>query len=75
MTFPLINPDNKVHGTNMGSIWGRQDPGGPNVDPMKFALWKVNISEANPIIDAIFQKKNTGMTIMAVSYNAYMNIL
>ena len=57
MTFPLINPDSKVHGTNMGSIWGQQDPGGPNVGPMNFALWKVNISEASPIIDAIFQKK------------------
>ena len=22
-------PDNKVHGANMGPIWGRQDPGGP----------------------------------------------
>ena len=26
-------PDNKVHGANMGSIWGRQDPGGPHVAP------------------------------------------
>ena len=23
----------------MGLIWGRQDPGGPHVDPMKFAIW------------------------------------
>ena len=27
-------PDNKVHGANMGPIWGRQDPGGPHVGPM-----------------------------------------
>ena len=26
-------PDNKVHGANMGPIWGRQDPGGPHVAP------------------------------------------
>ena len=26
--------DSKVHGTNMGPIWGRQDPGGPHVVPM-----------------------------------------
>ena len=26
-------PDNKVHGTNMGPIWGRQDPGGPMLVP------------------------------------------
>ena len=24
------NPDSKVHGVNMGPIWGRQDPGGPH---------------------------------------------
>ena len=32
-------PDSKVHGVNMGPIWGRQDPGGPHVGPMKFAIW------------------------------------
>ena len=32
-------PDSKVHGTNMGRIWGRQDPGGPHVVPMNFAVW------------------------------------
>ena len=32
-------PDSKVHGTNMGPIWGRQDPGGPHVSPMNFAIW------------------------------------
>ena len=34
-------PDNKVHGANMGPIWGRQDPCGPNVGPMNFAIWGV----------------------------------
>ena len=28
------SPDSKVHGPNMGPIWGRQDPGGPHVGPM-----------------------------------------
>ena len=32
-------PDGKVHGANMGPIWGRQDPGGPYVGPMNFAIW------------------------------------
>ena len=32
-------PDSKVHGANMGPIWGRQDPGGPQVGPMNFAIW------------------------------------
>ena len=27
-------PDSKVHGANMGPIWGRHDPGGPHVGPM-----------------------------------------
>ena len=35
-----FNPDSKVHGANMGSIWGRQDPGGPHVGPMNFAIWE-----------------------------------
>ena len=34
------NPDSKVHGANMGLIWGRQDPGGPHVGPMNFAIWE-----------------------------------
>ena len=32
-------PDSKVHGANMGPILGRQDPGGPHVGPMNFAIW------------------------------------
>ena len=32
-------PDSKVHGVNMGPIWGRQDPGGPHVGPMSLAIW------------------------------------
>ena len=31
-------PDSKVHGTNMGPIWGLKDPGGPHVGPMNFAI-------------------------------------
>ena len=34
-------PDSKVQGANMGAIWGRQDPGGPHVGPMNFAIWVV----------------------------------
>ena len=25
----------------MGPIWGRQDPGGPHVGPMNFAIWDI----------------------------------
>ena len=34
-----LGPDKKVHGANMGPIWGPQDPGGPRVGPMNFAIW------------------------------------
>ena len=33
------SPDSKIHGANMGPIWGRQDPGGPHVGFMNFAIW------------------------------------
>ena len=33
------HPDNKVHGANMGPIWGRQDPGGPHVGNINFTIW------------------------------------
>ena len=32
-------PESKVHGANMGSIWGRRDPGGSHVGPMNFAFF------------------------------------
>ena len=25
----------------MGPIWGQQDPGGPDVGPMNFAVWDI----------------------------------
>ena len=34
------NPESKVHGANMGPIWGRQGPGGPHVRPMNSAIWE-----------------------------------
>ena len=36
-----MHPDSKVHGANMGPIWGRQDPGGPHVGPMNFDIWVI----------------------------------
>ena len=35
-----MNPDSKVHGTNMGPRWGRQNSGGPHAGPMNFAIWE-----------------------------------
>ena len=33
----------------MGLIWGRQDPGGPYVDPMKLDIWAYSL-ETGPIV-------------------------
>ena len=38
-TILVPYPDSKVHGANMGPIGGRQNPGGPHVGPMNFAVW------------------------------------
>ena len=35
----VVYPNSKVHGANMGPIWGRQVPGGPHAGPMNFAIW------------------------------------
>ena len=40
-------PDSKVHGAHMGPIWGRQDPGGPHVGPMNFAIWARSKTKAS----------------------------
>ena len=53
-------PDSKVHGANMGPIWGRQDPGGPHIGPMNFAIWDrklfraitSGLSQAFPIVSS-----------------------
>ena len=33
----------------MGPIWGRQDPGGPRVGPMNFAIWETYSQVRGPI--------------------------
>ena len=52
-------PNSKVHGANMGPIWGRQDPGGPHVGPMNFVLWdpssiSVNTMQAMTSLGSVF---------------------
>ena len=34
-------PNSKGHGANTGTIWGRQDPGGPHVGPTNFTIWVI----------------------------------
>ena len=52
-SYEIDFPDSKVHGANMGRIWGQQDPGGPHVGPISIAIW-VNKVFPSPIIE----KKN-----------------
>ena len=41
-TNSVTIPDSKVHGANMGPIWGQQEPGRLHVGPMNFAIWDIN---------------------------------
>ena len=34
------NPDCKLHGAHLGPTWGRQDPGGSHIGPLKLAIWE-----------------------------------
>ena len=59
--FVAIRPESKLHGANMGPIWGRQDPGGPHVGPMNFAIWAIylHVSLADVyVFNCISEKKN-----------------
>ena len=40
-----MSTDSKVHEANMGPIWGRQDPDGPHVGPMNFAIWVIDLTK------------------------------
>ena len=57
-THTILN--GKIHGANMGPIWGRQDPGGLHVGPMNFAIW-----------DALF---NFGLVIVKKSRDQFQNM-
>ena len=46
-------PDSKVHGANMSPIWGQQDPDGPHVGPMNFAIWVI-IPCSGPILTFVW---------------------
>ena len=49
MNFPLRpsnDPERKVHGAHMGPTWGREDPGGPHVGPVNFAIWGMHVIDS-----------------------------
>ena len=54
------SPDSKIHRANMGPIWGQQDPGGPHVGPMNFAIW-VNMNAYAHVKARSLEKENTSV--------------
>ena len=64
------SPDSKVHGDNMGPIWGRQDPDGPHVDPMNFVFWSVKKS----CISLCLESQITNIILSRSSALIYMYI-
>ena len=60
-----------VHGTNMGPIWGRQDPSGPHVGPTNFVIWdKVEQSANVSQRDIHTHKDNTGgLLLTLINFN------
>ena len=57
--------DSKVHGANMGPIWGWQDPGGPHVGPMNFAFWDWYYPDKGPVI--------WNLNVFVISLNKLLN--
>ena len=44
----------------MGPIWGRQDPGGPHVGPMHFAIWDMHLMFWSNITKVLTFREHTG---------------
>ena len=54
-----IIPDNKVHGANMGPIWGLQGSGGPHAGRMNLAMYPiVSDGTVSHHVVAIYQRKS-----------------
>ena len=51
LDFQRRIPDSKVHGANMGPVWDRQDPGGPHVGTMNFAIWDAFVTRPKFVND------------------------
>ena len=64
-------PDSKVHGANMGPIWGRQDPSGPHVGPMNFAIWDMMIADVLMIITHFVISKHSAGSIYHINQDRF----
>ena len=62
-------PDNKAHGANMGPSWGQQDPDGPHVGPMNFAIWVIQITDLRHPHDIIVMAHRNGVNVIGNQRN------
>ena len=65
--------DSKVHGANMGPIWGQQDPGGPHVGPMNFAIW--DYLNDSCLVDKIYMQQPPPLLKFKITDNLFQWIL
>ena len=60
-------PDSTVHGANMGPIWGRHGPGWPNVGPMYFAIWEIDMALKYFSVENTFPVLRYGMIVFEIN--------
>ena len=73
--FKVSIPDSKVHGPNMGPTWGRQDPGGPQVDPMKIDIWVFFSAALRLATGHSFQSKYDNIVIYLSVFHGFKSVL
>ena len=65
----MNTPNSKVHGANMGPIWG-QDSGGPHVGPMNFAIWDrlLPCQASNTVAECLLSEKSSFCRCISVTW-------
>ena len=66
ITIQSQDPDSKVHVANMAPIWVRQDPGGPNVDPMNLTIWGALVNCISAYYISLFTLDNTDLSYLCL---------
>ena len=67
-------PDSKVHGANMGPLWGWQDPGGPLVGPMNLAIRVGQYHSCWYFVSLHSNKTNTMKHIHSLLHMTYLYV-
>ena len=66
-------PYSKVNGANIGLIWGRQDPDGPHVGPINFAIWDHHQAKYEVFVKPILKYIDRDlMEFSRIQYSNYM---